>query len=273
MVARAVEHDRGDVVRILPNASAIACTFSATGLARSMRPRATGRRPSCGRTSAAAAGSCRVADGDHRHRAVAAANDDRPLERIDREIDRLASAADDGVAGEAAPLVLAADHDLPSIGIRSRAAHAGRRGLGGTLDVAAPSQRPLASAARSVTAAYASHWHTLPSPVVLTVPESRGRSSRARPPVWRGPVLAVRGRCYPRSQMTLEAPVFQAYCGAETPRFANDAELECAKILDFYGVPGSTSRGRSCSRRTRTAASSRRSPRTSTCRSRTSTSS
>ena len=37
--------------------------------------------------------------------------------------------------------------------------------------------------------------------------------------------------------MTLEAPVFQAYCGAETPRFANDAELECAKILDFYGVP------------------------------------
>ncbi len=37
--------------------------------------------------------------------------------------------------------------------------------------------------------------------------------------------------------MTLEAPVFQAYCGADTPRFANDAELECAKILDFYGVP------------------------------------
>ena len=37
--------------------------------------------------------------------------------------------------------------------------------------------------------------------------------------------------------MTLETPVFQAYCGADTPRFANDAELECAKILDFYGVP------------------------------------
>jgi hypothetical protein len=30
---------------------------------------------------------------------------------------------------------------------------------------------------------------------------------------------------------------FQAYCGVETPRFANDAERECAKVLDFYGVP------------------------------------
>jgi hypothetical protein len=30
---------------------------------------------------------------------------------------------------------------------------------------------------------------------------------------------------------------FQAYCGAEAPRFANDAERECAKVLDFYRVP------------------------------------
>ncbi len=30
---------------------------------------------------------------------------------------------------------------------------------------------------------------------------------------------------------------FQAYCGHEEPRFANDAERECAKVLDFYGVP------------------------------------
>lgn len=37
--------------------------------------------------------------------------------------------------------------------------------------------------------------------------------------------------------MALETPAFQAYCGDEAPRFANDAELECAKILDFYGVP------------------------------------
>ena len=33
-----------------------------------------------------------------------------------------------------------------------------------------------------------------------------------------------------------EIPAFQAYCGAEPPQFANEAELECAKILDFYGV-------------------------------------
>jgi hypothetical protein len=34
-----------------------------------------------------------------------------------------------------------------------------------------------------------------------------------------------------------ESPVFQAYCGSEPPRFANRSELECAKILDYYGVP------------------------------------
>ena len=31
-------------------------------------------------------------------------------------------------------------------------------------------------------------------------------------------------------------PAFQAYCGSSPPRFANDAELECAKVLDYYGV-------------------------------------
>jgi hypoxanthine phosphoribosyltransferase len=30
---------------------------------------------------------------------------------------------------------------------------------------------------------------------------------------------------------------FQAYCGTEPPRFAHEVELECAKILDYYGVP------------------------------------
>ena len=37
--------------------------------------------------------------------------------------------------------------------------------------------------------------------------------------------------------MAAELPVFQAYCGDEAPRFANDAELECAKILDYHSVP------------------------------------
>jgi hypothetical protein len=27
------------------------------------------------------------------------------------------------------------------------------------------------------------------------------------------------------------------YAGNEPPQFANEAELECAKILDYYGVP------------------------------------
>lgn len=37
--------------------------------------------------------------------------------------------------------------------------------------------------------------------------------------------------------MALESPVFRAYRGDQPPRFANESELECAKILDFYGVP------------------------------------
>jgi hypoxanthine phosphoribosyltransferase len=37
--------------------------------------------------------------------------------------------------------------------------------------------------------------------------------------------------------VTAETPVFQAYRGAEPPRFAHRIELECAKVLDYYGVP------------------------------------
>src|SRR5213594_1534284 len=37
--------------------------------------------------------------------------------------------------------------------------------------------------------------------------------------------------------MAAEISVFQAYCGDGPPRFANDSELECAKILDYHSVP------------------------------------
>jgi hypothetical protein len=37
--------------------------------------------------------------------------------------------------------------------------------------------------------------------------------------------------------VALEIPDFQAYSGAGPPAFQNEAELECAKILDFYKVP------------------------------------
>ena len=33
-----------------------------------------------------------------------------------------------------------------------------------------------------------------------------------------------------------ETPAFQAYCGSEPPRFANPAELEYAKVLDWHGI-------------------------------------
>ena len=35
----------------------------------------------------------------------------------------------------------------------------------------------------------------------------------------------------------LELPAFKVFCGTSPPRFANRYELECAKLLDFYGVP------------------------------------
>jgi len=38
-------------------------------------------------------------------------------------------------------------------------------------------------------------------------------------------------------EVVQETPDFQAYCGSEPPRFANPAELEYAKILDYYGIP------------------------------------
>jgi hypoxanthine phosphoribosyltransferase len=46
----------------------------------------------------------------------------------------------------------------------------------------------------------------------------------------------------PRSQadsedVDAEELRFRAYRGQAPPRFANRIELECAKILDFYGVP------------------------------------
>jgi hypoxanthine phosphoribosyltransferase len=34
-----------------------------------------------------------------------------------------------------------------------------------------------------------------------------------------------------------KVPDFQAYRGEREPRFANDVELECAKLLDYYGIP------------------------------------
>ncbi|MBA2474496.1 MAG: hypothetical protein H0V40_00865 [Actinobacteria bacterium] len=37
--------------------------------------------------------------------------------------------------------------------------------------------------------------------------------------------------------MSLEMADFQAFVGRVPPRFANEAELECAKILDYHGVP------------------------------------
>jgi hypothetical protein len=49
--------------------------------------------------------------------------------------------------------------------------------------------------------------------------------------------FAVRRGRYLDLQMGLESPVFQVFRGSEPPRFASQAELECAKVLDYYGIP------------------------------------
>ncbi len=36
--------------------------------------------------------------------------------------------------------------------------------------------------------------------------------------------------------MEPQLPSFHAYRGSEPPRFASPAELECAKVLDYYGI-------------------------------------
>src|SRR5215212_3075658 len=46
----------------------------------------------------------------------------------------------------------------------------------------------------------------------------------------------VRTRCYPARGVG-EIGDFQVDSAKEPPRFANEAERECAKVLDFYGVP------------------------------------
>ena len=38
-------------------------------------------------------------------------------------------------------------------------------------------------------------------------------------------------------EVASEIPDFQAFVGSSPPRFVNEAELECAKILDYHGVP------------------------------------
>lgn len=41
----------------------------------------------------------------------------------------------------------------------------------------------------------------------------------------------------PSEGVATDLPHFHAYRGAAPPRFAHAVELECAKILDYYGVP------------------------------------
>jgi hypoxanthine phosphoribosyltransferase len=49
--------------------------------------------------------------------------------------------------------------------------------------------------------------------------------------------FTVRPGRYRAVQMGVLTPDFQAYRGSEPPRFASQAELECAKVLDYYRVP------------------------------------
>ena len=52
--------------------------------------------------------------------------------------------------------------------------------------------------------------------------------------------IVIRTRCYARLVSAESADFqadFRAFRGSAPPRFANQAELECAKVLDYYGIP------------------------------------
>jgi hypothetical protein len=71
----------------------------------------------------------------------------------------------------------------------------------------------------------------------LTDMKIRQMCDRQRPHRADSTTTAASGLVATLPQVELETPDFQAYRGAEPPRFANPAELEYAKILDWYGVP------------------------------------
>ena len=41
----------------------------------------------------------------------------------------------------------------------------------------------------------------------------------------------------PDFYLPAQQPAFRAFAGSVPPRFVNEVELECAKMLDYYGVP------------------------------------
>src|SRR4051794_35782533 len=91
------------------------------------------------------------------------------------------------------------------------------------------------------------------------IARSRSDGTKYWPPQWRSEIWAIVngfvsapadmarsvgvGRKRRPSARLALAPVpidggdFQAYRGAKPPRFAHRVELECAQILDYYGVP------------------------------------
>ena len=73
----------------------------------------------------------------------------------------------------------------------------------------------------------------------MDVREVRDRESRLPRGKHRAEIQTTRRptRVVPWPQVALETPHFQAYQGEGTPRFVNEAELEYAKILDYYGIP------------------------------------
>jgi len=38
-----------------------------------------------------------------------------------------------------------------------------------------------------------------------------------------------------------QQPVFRSFAGTDPPKFVNEVELECARMLDYYGVTSSAS--------------------------------
>ncbi len=75
--------------------------------------------------------------------------------------------------------------------------------------------------------------------IPLQARDPGGGNLRRRIPLANGPPGSSEGvgTLEAVSQTPPESGPFQAYRGSEPPRFVNGAELECARILDWYRIP------------------------------------
>ncbi len=71
----------------------------------------------------------------------------------------------------------------------------------------------------------------------VQVGQVRDRERRPLQRLGHGRSIGRPGLQLPLRFVPAHQPAFRAFAGSDPPRFVNEVELECAKMLDYYGVP------------------------------------